>query len=229
MISTAVSSRRTGPSGTTSRRAAYATLLLFVFSSALVFVLDSAKDAFDVILQIGAGTGLLYLVRWFWWRVNAWCEVVAMMSSFLVSLALLVLAKNGVHFSTHKALLITIGVTTLCWVATAYLAPPTDRDVLVAFYLKTRPAGPGWAPIRRDPRVARSQETGAVENIPMAILGWVSGCTLVWSALFTIGNFLYGRTGAGTLLLVVSVVSGLTVIWVVRTLWAGEDVSHQPA
>src|ERR671910_564733 len=207
----------------------YATLLLFLFSSALVFVLDTAKDAFDVILQIGAGTGLLYLVRWFWWRVNAWCEVVAMMSSFLVSLGLLVLARNGIQFTTHKALLITIAVTTVCWVATAYLAPQTDRDVLVAFYLKTRPAGPGWEPIRRDPRVTGSHEMGAVENIPMAIVGWVSGCTLVWSALFTIGNFLYGRTGAGTLLLVVTVVSGLTVIWVVRTLWAGEDASQQPA
>jgi hypothetical protein len=126
-------------------------------------------------------------------------------------------------------LLITIAVTTVCWVATAYLAPQTDRDVLVAFYLKTRPAGPGWEPIRRDPRVTGSHEMGAVENIPMAIVGWVSGCTLVWSALFTIGNFLYGRTGAGTLLLVVTVVSGLTVIWVVRTLWAGEDASQQPA
>ena len=90
-------------------------------------MLDSAKDAFDIILQIGAGTGLLYLVRWFWWRVNAWCEVVAMMSSFLVSLALLVLAKNGVHFSTHVALMLTIAFTTVCWVATAYLAP-ADRS-----------------------------------------------------------------------------------------------------
>ena len=64
-----------------------ATVVLFVFSSALVFVLDTAKDAFDIILQVGAGTGLLYLVRWFWWRVNAWCEVVAMISSFLISVA----------------------------------------------------------------------------------------------------------------------------------------------
>ena len=108
-----------------------------------------AKDAFDIILQIGAGTGLLYLVRWFWWRVNAWCEVVAMVSSFLVSLALLVLAKNGVHFSTHVALLVTIAVTTVCWVATAYLGPQTDRRVLVEFYKKVRPFGPGWT---ADPR-----------------------------------------------------------------------------
>src|SRR5436189_243448 len=81
------------------------------------------------------------------------------------------------------------------------------------------------APVRNDPRVVASRDPGAVENIPMAILGWVSGCTLVWSALFTIGNFLYGRTGAATVLLVISVVSGLTVIWVVRTLWAGEDAT----
>jgi hypothetical protein len=63
----------------------------------------------------------------------------------------------------------------------------------------------------------------------MAIVGWISGCTLVWSALFTIGNFLYGRTGAGTLLLAVSVVSGLTVIWVVRKLWVGDDASQRPS
>jgi SSS family solute:Na+ symporter len=207
-----------------------ATLLLFVFSSALVFVLDSAKNAFDVILQIGAGTGLLYLVRWFWWRVNAWSEVVAMVSSFLVSLVILVLAKNGVHFSTHVALMATVAVTTVCWVVTAYLGPQTDHDVLVDFYLKTRPAGPGWAPIRRDPRVIASREQAAIENIPLALLGWVAGCSLVWSALFTIGNFLYGRTATATVLLVVSVVSGLTIIWVIRTLWSAEDrVTQQPA
>jgi SSS family solute:Na+ symporter len=207
-----------------------ATLALFVFSSGLVFVLDTAKDAFDVILQVGAGTGLLYLVRWFWWRVNAWCEVVAMVSSFVVSVLLLVLAKNGVPFSTHVALMVTVAVTTVCWMATAYLGPQTDHDVLVDFYLKTRPAGPGWAPIRRDPRVLRSAGSAPADNIPMALVGWVAGCTLVWSALFTIGNYLYGRNGTGTVLLVITVVSGLTVIRVVRTLWSGEErTSQQPA
>ena len=207
-----------------------ATLVLFVFSSGLVFVLDTAKDAFDVILQVGAGTGLLYLVRWFWWRVNAWCEVVAMVSSFLVSVLLLVLAKNGVHFSTHVALMVTVAVTTVCWMATAYLGPQTDHDVLVDFYLKTRPGGPGWAPIRRDPRVLRSAASAPADNIPMALVGWVAGCTLVYSALFTIGNYLYGRNGTGTVLLVITVVSGLTVMRVVRTLWSGEKrTSQQPA
>jgi hypothetical protein len=162
--------------------------------------------------------------------VNAWCEVVAMVSSFLVSVLLLVLAKNGVHFSTHVALMVTVAVTTVCWMATAYLGPQTDHDVLVDFYLKTRPGGPGWAPIRRDPRVLRSAASAPADNIPMALLGWVAGCTLVWSALFTIGNYLYGRNGTGTVLLVITVVSGLTVIRVVRTLWSGDErTSQQPA
>src|SRR4051812_17761913 len=199
-----------------------ATLILFVFSSALVFVLDSAKDAFDVILQIGAGTGLLYLVRWFWWRVNAWSEVVAMISSFAFSLALLILAKNGVHFGTHMALLMTIAFTTVCWLLTAFFGPETDYDVLVEFYLKTRPFGPGWAHVRRDPRVIAAGATGAIDNIPLALLGWVAGCALVWSALFTVGSILYGETTNALMLGAVVVVSGLTVLWLVQRLWAAD-------
>src|SRR5207253_956115 len=122
-----------------------ATVILFFLSSALVFGLDSAKNAFDIILQIGAGTGLLYLVRWFWWRVNAWCEIVAMISSFLTSLVLLMLARSGMAFSTHAALVTTVIVTTVCWIVTAYAAPQTDHSVLLEFYRKVRPFGLGWA------------------------------------------------------------------------------------
>ena len=128
----------------------FATVGLFLCSAGAVYLIDTAKDTFDIILQIGAGTGLLYLVRWFWWRVNAWCEIVAMTSSLAVSIALLVLKKNGVEFSTHAALLTTVAVTTVCWLAAAYLAPATDRRVLAAFYQKVRPFGPGWASVRRE-------------------------------------------------------------------------------
>src|SRR6187549_377205 len=89
------------------------TAALYVVAALLSFALESAQDAFDIILQIGAGTGLLYLVRWFWWRVNAWCEIVAMTSSLAVSVTLLVLAKGGTHFTSHAALLMTVGVTTV--------------------------------------------------------------------------------------------------------------------
>src|SRR6185503_16567327 len=99
------------------------TVGLFICASATVYLLDTAKDAFDVILQVGAGTGLLYLVRWFWWRVNAWCEIVAMASSFLISIGLL-LGRSSIHLSTHQALLVTIAGTTISWLLAAYLAPP---------------------------------------------------------------------------------------------------------
>jgi Na+/proline symporter len=199
------------------------TVILFFASSSLVFVLDSAKDAFDVILQIGAGTGLLYLVRWFWWRVNAWCEVVAMISSFAVSVGLLIAAKNGIHFSTHLALIFTVAVTTVCWVLTAYVGPQTDRKTLIDFYRKVRPFGPGWAPIREAAGLTGHTSKEVGDNVPLALLGWVAGCVMIWSALFTVGNYLYGRMTYAAALFLVFVVSGLIVIWLVRKLWSGGE------
>src|SRR6187455_2905210 len=166
------------------------TVGLFIASSGTVYLMDTARDAFGIILQIGAGTGLLYLVRWFWWRVNAWCEVVAMTSSLVVSIALLVLARSGTHFSSHVALLITVAVTTICWVVTAYVGPPTDRAVLIEFYKKVKPFGPGWERVRREAGVTvvvrrgplhpGSGLTGArEESIPRALLGWVAGCATI--------------------------------------------------
>src|SRR5436305_2141927 len=100
-----------------------ATVLLFVLSSSLVFALDTAQGSFNIILQIGGGTGLLYLLRWFWWRVNAWCEIVAMISSFLTAVVLLVLTRNGVEIGTSQGLMVVISVTSVCWILTAYLGP----------------------------------------------------------------------------------------------------------
>jgi solute:Na+ symporter, SSS family len=206
------------------------TVGLFICSSAVVYLLDTAKDAFDIILQIGAGTGLLYLVRWFWWRVNAWCEIVAMISSFLASVVLLTMARNGMALSTHAALVATVIVTTVCWVLTAYVAPQTDRAVLIEFYRKVRPFGPGWAEIRRQAGVPIG-EAVAGENIPMALLGWVSGCTAIWSSLFAVGNCLYGRWGYALLLTAVFAVSGSVLIRIVNRLWvgAGEELERARA
>ena len=197
------------------------TIGLFLASSGTVYLMDTARDAFGIILQIGAGTGLLYLVRWFWWRVNAWCEVVAMTSSLAVSVALLVLAKTGTHVSPHVALLITVAITTVCWVATAYLGPGTDRETLVAFYRKVRPIGPGWADIRREAGAVEGPAAG--DNIPRALLGWVAGCSSIWSGLFMIGSFLYGRMPQALTLTAVFVLSVLTLAWVLRGLWPETD------
>src|SRR5213079_2840557 len=115
-----------------------------VGASASVYLLDTAKDAFDIILQVGAGTGLLYLLRWFWWRINAWCEIVAMLSSFLVSVSLIFVRRGGVELGVYKELLLVIGVTTVSWLIAAFVAPQTDHATLIAFYRRTHPIGPGW-------------------------------------------------------------------------------------
>ncbi len=172
-----------------------ATILLFVCSSALVFVLQTAQETFNLILQVGAGTGLLYLLRWFWWRITAWCEIAAMLSSFLISVIFLILSRSGFVLSTDKQLILTIAMTTVCWIVTAYVGPKTEPQKLIDFYLKVRPFGPGWGPVRQQAGITEQQarDWDRTDNIPMAMLGWLSGVILIWSALFTVGNFLYGR------------------------------------
>jgi solute:Na+ symporter, SSS family len=196
------------------------TVGLFVCASALTFVLETAKDTFDIILQIGAGTGLLYLVRWFWWRVTAWCEIVAMVVSFLVSAGLFVGKKNGLVLSTHEALLTTIGVTTLAWVLTAFLGPRTDGKTLVEFVRRVRPPGPGWNRFRQEAGISRTEAAPTRDNIPLALVGWMSGCAFIWSGLFLVGSLLYGRHGQATLAGIVCAISGLALVYVVRTLWS---------
>jgi hypothetical protein len=201
-----------------------ATIALFLLSSSLVFVLDTALDAFGVILQVGAGTGLLYLVRWFWWRVNAWCEVVAMISSFLVSAVFLILEKQGVYSTTSAMrLIITIAVTTACWLLAAYFAPQTDRKTLIEFYRKVRPAGPGWEAIRLEAGISKDEAAQTGESIPLALVGWVAGCAMIWSSLFTVGNFLYGRYNYALALGAVFMISGFILLRVVNRLWTGKS------
>lgn len=199
----------------------YATILLFVLSSGMVFILQTAQDSFNIILQIGAGTGLLYLMRWFWWRVNAWCEVVAMTSSFTAAFAFLLLHRNGIVLGTHKELLLGIAFTTFCWILTAYIGPETERATLISFYKRVHPIGPGWTSIREAAGVPKAEaaEYARQDNIPMAMLGWVSGTAVIWSALFTVGNFLYGRTNVALALLGVLLITGYTLVWVIRRLW----------
>jgi len=200
------------------------TILLFLLSAQVTRILGTAKDSFDLILRVGAGTGLLYLVRWFWWRVNAWCEIAAMVSSFCVSVVLYVLnnhlSKHGTKIPDDHALLITVCVTTVCWVVTAYVAPQTDRRTLIEFYRKVKPFGPGWNHVRKEAEPI-SQAASTHENIPLALVGWAAGCSVVWSGLFTVGSFLYARWMAAFGLLALFVTSAAILIWVMNRLWSG--------
>jgi solute:Na+ symporter, SSS family len=201
------------------------TVGLYLCAASLAFVLETAKDNFEIILQVGAGTGLLYLLRWFWWRVNAWCEVVAMISSFSISIGFLLLKRlgsGGIELSTHEQLLYTVVFTTACWVVTAFIPRlATDRRTLREFYRMVRPFGPGWNCIRREVNLT-PEELAAVDhtNIPLALVGWLAGSVMIWSSLFMIGNYLYGRMGYAAVLGVLFVISGLAVIRVMNKLWA---------
>jgi Na+/proline symporter len=197
------------------------TVGLFGCAAGMVYLMDTAKDNFDIILQVGAGTGLLYLLRWFWWRINAWCEVAAMVSSFGISIVLLVMKKQmHIPISTHYALLVTVAVTTVCWLATAFIAPPTSRETLVRFYKKVRPFGPGWRKVRKEAGISDSEAAASgAENIPLALLGWSAGCAAIWSSLFTVGNVLYGRWAQAILLFAIFAGASTVLILVINRLW----------
>jgi len=187
-----------------------------VVAALVTYALGTAKQAFDLILSVGAGTGLIYLLRWFWWRVNAWCEVAAMVSSFVVAIGFAIAARTGHPVPAHISLILTVAATTLVWVAVAYLAPSTDRTTLLSFYKLVRPAGPGWESIRREAGLPASPD-----SMSQSMLGWVMGCAFIYAALFGTGSFIYGRTPQGLMWLAVFVVSGIGLLRIVPKLWVG--------
>ncbi len=166
----------------------FSTLLLMVFAALIVFVLDTAKDSFDLLLSIGAGTGLIYLLRWFWWRINAWSEIAAMISSFIIAFALFFAKHAGLELSTYSTLIISVAATTFIWMLVTLLTKPDDINVLEKFYKLVRPAGNGWKPIQNRLRLGPSDD-----SVTLSILGWILGCVFVYSALFMMGYILYGQ------------------------------------
>ncbi len=191
------------------------TALLMLLAALLTTVLNTAKEAFELMLSVGAGTGLIYLLRWFWWRVNAWSEVAAMVSSFLVAVAFFVGGKLGHPVDTSLSLVVTVAATTVVWVVVTFLTAPTERARLVAFYRLVRPAGPGWRAIRDEAGLAPSPD-----SLPLAMLGWVLGCMFVYAALFGAGSYLYGRTAQGTVWLVLFLISGFGLVRLLPRFWA---------
>ncbi len=196
------------------------TVALMVIAGALTFVLETAQQSFQLLLSIGAGTGLLYLLRWFWWRINAWCEIAAMVASFTAALGFFIAYKQGVVMPAHVPLLATVAITTAAWVVTALVTEPTDRQKLVSFYRTVRPAGPGWAGIR-----AESGLPPSPDSLPQAFLAWMLGCLTVYGALFGTGSFLYGHHGTAIFWGVVFVVSGTLLTRIVRQLWSSAPAS----
>jgi SSS family solute:Na+ symporter len=195
------------------------TVGLYVFAALLSLALESAQDAFEILISIGAGTGLLYLLRWFWWRINAWTEVVAMISSFTISLIFFIMRKTGHAQPFAHTVLYSVAFTTICWLITAYVSPETSREHLIAFYRKVHPSGPGWRVVRQEAGISEAEGLRQSDRIGQAALGWVAGCLTIWSSLFAIGNLLYGRYQLAVILIALFVVSGSVLIVVINSLW----------
>ena len=190
------------------------TAVLMIFAALLTFVLDSARQSFELLMSIGAGTGLLYLLRWFWWRVSAWCEIAAMVTSFVVAAGFFVATKMGAAIPSHISLIIGVAITTVVWVAVAYFGPGTDAKVLESFYALVRPAGPGWKAVRD-----RTGLPASDDSLPMAMLGWILGCTFVYAALFGAGSWIYGNTSQALFWLVALLGSGAGLGVLLPRIW----------
>ena len=200
------------------------TALLMLVAAGLTYVLDTATESFQLLLSIGAGTGLLYLLRWFWWRVNANSEIAAMVASFVVSLGLFIARKNGLEMASHVSLIWTVVITTVVWITATLVTAPTDRAKLTEFYRLVRPAGPGWDPVRRESGLPPSPDSMA-----NSLLGWVLGCLFVYSALFGTGSYIYGRTGQALMWTVVFVVSAAGLWRLLPKIWgSSEATGHRP-
>ncbi len=199
------------------------TAALMILAASFTFVLESARQAFDLMLSVGAGTGLIYLLRWFWWRINGWSEIAAMASSFLAALGFFIARRMGMEMPAHISLILTVAITTIVWGTTTFLTKPVERSKLHEFCRLVRPAGPGWKKVRAEAKV--DDEPGYLSQ---ALLGWITGCVFVYSALFGAGSFLYGKIAPGCAWSVVFVVAGLFLRRIFRLLWAPSAGQRSP-
>ena len=197
------------------------TVLLFLASIVVSWQLDTIAGAWQLLIAIGAGTGLVLILRWYWWRVNAWSEISAMLASFVVSLVAMRvvppmfarptdprLAEDPRVAST--VLVVTVLASTVVWVATTLLTPPERDDVLDRFYRRVRPGGPGWARVSERLGYGREPIPGGA----LAWTNWVAGVVAVYASLFGIGKVVFGQLATGFGMLAVAAVA---FAWIARS------------
>jgi Na+/proline symporter len=182
-----------------------ATVLLTVGAALVALWLENALQAFRILLQIGAGTGLIFLLRWFWWRINAWSEIAAMVISFTIAVYFEVVheALGFAVIDPSLRLVLGVAITTVGWIVITLVTPPTKTATLQSFYDHIQPFSRGW---RRAVDVSKSRPG---ESISAAFLAWFLGCAVVYGALFGTGFFIYGQAAYATLCFAVVVVAGV--------------------
>lgn len=186
----------------------WSTVLLTAISIVVTFYMTSIGGAWKWMLSIGAGTGAVLLLRWFWWRINAWSEVSAMVAALVVS----VILQAGLGLDGDKPadfayiMMITVAVTTATWVTVTLLTPPESQATLLAFYRRTRPGKLGWGPI-----AAQAPDVKDAQGMLANFIDWICGCLLIYGVLFGTGKLLLGEPALGAAMFAVAALAGAVI------------------
>jgi Na+/proline symporter len=181
------------------------TIVLMILSAVATFYMDSIGGAWKLLMAVGAGTGLVYILRWFWWRINAWSEISAMIAAFVISLVL----QFGFHLSEDDPvqfahlLLITVGFTTAIWLTVTFLTSPEPREKLLSFYRKVRPNAGMWGPIARE-----ATDITPVHDGILNLINWISGVIMIYCFLFGLGHIIFQDVLLGIIFIVVGSIFG---------------------
>ena len=185
-------------------------ICLMIVSSIVALLLNNALQLFQIILMFGAGTGSIFILRWFWWRINAWSEIAAMICSGVVSILFEFTPIGSMIFSEdfiqpYFKFPMVVLITTFVWVVVTFMTKPDDDETLVKFYKKTKPGGPGWKRIKNLAKLSESKNNSEW-IVPRGILCMILGCFAIYSALFSTGYFIYGEITSGIIFLTTTIV-----------------------
>ena len=197
------------------------TVVLMILSAMLALILQSALQIFDILLTFGAGTGLIFILRWFWWRINAWSEISAMFSSGIVSILLKLTPLGAFFFDSEIGLMpswsefpMIVLVTSVIWIGVTYLTQPESKEVLQSFYKKIQPGGPGWNKVVTDAEAENIdiKDKDVEWSVPSGILAMLLGCGMIYSAMFATGYWIYGEQQNAIIATTGTVISGFYLI-----------------
>lgn len=184
------------------------TAAMMLCACILATMLKDAVSAFGILLQIGAGTGLLFILRWFWWRINAWSEISAMIVSFIVAVFFWLATKFEIlDWPSWVQLVVGVAITTTTWMLVSLKSRPTDQDVLADFCRKIKPGGPGWAIVREKAGLEAESDW----RVPTGLACMGLSCMGVYGALFATGSFIYGHTMRGVALSLIALLATIAV------------------
>ena len=201
-------------------------VFLMIISSLIALVLNNALQLFQIILMFGAGTGSIFILRWFWWRINAWSEIAAMICSGIVSVLFefspigdLIFNENFIQPYFKFPLVVLI--TTFVWVTVTFMTKPDDDETLIRFYEKTNPGGPGWKRIKNISKL-RSKGEEKEWIVPRGILCMILGCFAIYSALFSTGYFIYGELSNGFIFLISTIIFSFILFKISKKILSNE-------